>query len=261
MGQVQITPLSSHWEDVFHANLLAALSAISTGHELINHSFVLEPFTDIYDRAIKNPAREFRLEFTELMAQWTLTGQVQVSPEMLALNPNAAKFGTVFTARDGNQLCTAYGPRIVEQIPYVVRELQRDPKSRRACIMMLSSEDRFVAEALAYKETNCEYLCTLGFNFRIRNGALDIAVSMRSNNYATTVCQDVYVFSRLQQKVAELLELPVGRYYHSTVSGHIFPGEEDKAQRILHGYLSAIKAEHGDWLPHFWQHVCRSAGV
>lgn len=236
-----VHPLSHSWEDVYHANLMAAL--LAPGHELINHTFTLAPFFLIDERAIGNPARGFRREFSDVMADWILSGEVEISLEMLELNPNAHKFGTTFPSkRFEDPICTAYGPRLVHQIPYIIRELSRDPSSRRACIMMLSLADNEVAEALAAGDTNCEYLCTYAFNFRIRKGALDMVASMRSNNYTTTVCQDVYVFSRLQEYLAERLGVSVGHYYHSTVSGHIFAGEEEKAVAILKAYYDAHTA-------------------
>lgn len=229
---MKVAALGTSWHHVYHANLMNAM--LAPDGELINHTFELEPNSaDV--RVVDSEARGFRLEFSEAMAQWTLRGSVAPTAEMLAMNPNAAKFGTVFDDGAGG-LCTAYGPRILEQLPYVLAELRRDPSSRRACIMMLGADDRFVAKALGESRTNCEYLCTYGFNFRLRSGALDLAVSMRSNNYTTTVCQDVYVFSRLQEEVARQLGVPIGRYYHSTVSGHVLPHERERAAQILQEY-------------------------
>jgi len=229
---MSVQALSAAWEDVYHANLINA--RLAADMELINHTFKLQPFFHIDERAVTNPVRAFRHEFSRLMADWILSGKVAVSEEMKALNPNAGNFGTMFN----DILCTAYGPRILEQVPFVVRELQRNPDSRRACIMMLGTDDRHVADALHAGTTNCEYMCTYAFNFRVRNGALDMTVSMRSNNYTTTVCQDVYVFARLQEKVADLLQVAVGAYYHHTVSGHIFNGEAPKADAILKAYVT-----------------------
>lgn len=239
----QVTPLSAHWEDVYHANLLNA--RLAPGGELINHTFELAQFRSMDGRAITNPAREFRRDFSDVMARWILSGQVHISDEMIALNPNAAKFNTLFK-REGIEVCTAYGPRLLAQLDFVVGELRRDPNSRRACVMMLGADDRHVAEALGAGSTACEYLCTYAFNFRLRNGMLDLAASMRSNNYTTTVCQDVYVFALLQQEVAARLGVPVGRYYHSTVSGHIFEGEGAKADRILDAYVAQLRDINAD---------------
>lgn len=231
----RITPMSPSWEDVYHANLLEAF--LAPGMELINHTFELPRAWADNERCIQNPARGFRVAFCDVMAEWILSGQVRISDEMRDLNPNAVKFATVLDQEPYGHHVTAYGPRIAQQLNFVVAELTRFPDSRRACIMMLAPSDQLVAEAMANGDTQCEYLCTYAFNFRIRDGLLDMVVSMRSNNYTTTVCQDVYVFHRLQQHVAQMLHLKTGRYYHSTVSGHIVKGEEQRAYDILDLYF------------------------
>lgn len=240
---MNLKPLSVYWEDVYHANLLQAF--IAPEMEAINHTFQLPPRRHANDRTIVNPVRGFRTEFSQVMADWVIGGKVDISPEMLALNPNAAKFATVLDDDKYGYHVTAYGPRVKGQLQFVLNELRRDPNSRRACIMMLSASDQMVAEAMAAGDTKCEYLCTYGFNFRLRCGYLDLNVSMRSNNYTTTVCQDVYVFAELQSHVAKELGVPVGCYYHHAASGHVFKGEEAHAAGILNTYRARYKEAYG----------------
>lgn len=235
---MNLKPLSVHWEDVYHTNLLQAF--LAPDMEVVNHTFQLPPRRHHSDRVVANPVRGFRTEFSQVMADWIIGGKVDISPEMLALNPNAAKFATVLDDAKYGYHVTAYGPRVKGQLQFVLNELRRDPNSRRACIMMLAASDQFVAEAMAAGDTKCEYLCTYGFNFRLRQGALDLNVSMRSNNYTTTVCQDVYVFAELQSHVAKELGVPVGQYYHHAASGHVFKGEEQRAAQILANYRNMI---------------------
>lgn len=240
----QLKPLSISWEDTYHANLMQAF--LAPDMELMNHTFDLGIQWSVDDRSIMNPARGFRREFSQVMADWILDGSVQISEAMLALNPNAAKFATILDHEKYGYHVTAYGPRIRGQVQFVLDELRREPASRRACIMMLASSDQFVAEAMAAEATKCEYLCTYGFNFRLRGGRLDMHTAMRSNNYTTTVCQDVYVFAELQKHIAKALGVPEGHYYHYTTSGHIIKGEEAKAAVILETYrLSAPFV--GEW--------------
>lgn len=244
----QLKPLSISWEDVYHANLMQAF--LAPNMELIHHTFDLGIQWSVDDRCIMNPQRGFRRQFSQVMSDWIIDGKVQVSDAMLALNPNAAKFATVLDDTTYGYHVTAYGPRIKSQIQFVIDELQRSPDSRRACIMMLAPSDQFVAEAMAVGATKCEYLCTYAFNFRLRYGKLDMHVAMRSNNYTTTVCQDVYVFAELQQHVAKLLGVPEGHYYHFTTSGHIVKGEEHRAYEILMAYRATAPFV-GEW-PRDW---------
>lgn len=231
---MNLKPLSASWEDTYHANLMQAF--LAEDMELVHHTFQLGVPWGKDDRSIMNPTRGFRREFSQVMADWILDGKIQVSDEMLALNPNAANFATKLDEEPYGYHVTAYGPRIKGQLPYVLNELTRHPDSRRACIMMLAASDQFVADAMAADATKCEYLCTYGFNFRLRYGRLDMHTAMRSNNYTTTVCQDVYVFAALQFHIAKQLGVPMGNYYHFTTSGHIVKGEEVKAMNILAAY-------------------------
>lgn len=221
------------WTNVYHNNLYNAMFSPDT--ELRNHTFTLI----CGDNQIESELRNFRLTFAKVMADWTLKGGVDITPEMIELNPNAAKFGTRFAGFGGEEIITAYGPRILRQIDYVANELTLDPASRRANIMILSEKDQYVSEALGRGETNCEYICTNGFNFYIRNGELNMSVSMRSNNYLTTVCQDVFVFMELQNHVADMLGLPTGRYEHHAMSGHVLPHERIKAVAILESHFGS----------------------
>lgn len=262
---MNLQPVTQQYDDVYHANLLAAF--LARDGELINHTFELPPGLAT-DRCVNNPVRAFRCKFSELMAQWLLEGGVGVTAAMIEHNPNAAKFGTVLDHDQYGYHVTAYGPRVKVQLQFVLNELRRNPESRRACIMMLASSDQLVAEAMAANATNCEYLCTYAFNFRVRQGSLDLNVSMRSNNYTTTVCQDVYVFSRLQEHVANQLGIPVGRYYHHAASAHVLPGERERAAQILMTYHDAIEHTQGlaAWSPEWdrawttFNTVCRMEG-
>lgn len=242
-----VQPLAPNWQHIYHANLALALLARDT--ELVNHTFYLnEPL----DNLVTNHKRNFRVEFSKLMTDWIISGQTEISDAMLAANPHAKNFDTVFTFGDGMTLTTAYGPRIKEQMKHVIDELTRNPESRQACIMMLTPEDRFVSKAMAEGKTKCEYLCTYGFNFRIRDGRLDMVTSMRSNNYTTTVCQDVFVFTNLQAHIAKKMGLQVGGYYHSAVSGHILPHERGRAIEILKEYFKMYPQAMED---NGWRHV------
>lgn len=239
---MNLKPLTTRYDDVYHASLLAAF--LAPDGELINHTFKLPPGLAEH-RCVSNPARGFRVAFSQLMADWLLEGGISVTPAMIEHNPNAAKFGTVLDHDKYGYHITAYGPRVKSQLQFVLAELRRNPESRRACIMMLASSDQLVAEAMAANATNCEYLCTYAFNFRLRKGKLDLNVSMRSNNYTTTVCQDVFVFSRLQEHVAQELGVCVGDYYHHAASAHVLPGERERAAQILMAYHDTVEHEHG----------------
>lgn len=226
-------PISNRWHDIYHYNLLTALSA--PGQELINHTFMVD---NPLDRSIESTNRNFNEEFSELMFKWTMDGNIIVSDEMIAMNPNAKNYDTVFAPVGAPFNCTAYGPRIREQLPHVLDLLRLTAGStRRANIMILGPQDIHAGIARERGETNCEYPCTLGFNFRVRNDKLDMITSMRSNNYTTTVNQDFFIFTLLQEHIAGELGIQVGNYYHSAQSAHVFESDVERACNILFEYV------------------------
>ncbi len=222
-------PLTDSWHDIYHNNLL---NVYISNLEITNHTFKL---TDPLDNIISSKTRGFKLEFTEKMYEWIKSGGNKVTKEMIELNPTAAKFETWFHGAN-----TAYGPRIDKQWDYAKRELERSPYSRRACIMLLNPHDRRIADALAEKQTRCEYICTFALTFQIRKGGLDLVATMRSNNYTTTVCQDVYIFTQLLRDMAQELGIPIGTYYHSAVSAHILEPEVYRAGCIIQEYITSL---------------------
>lgn len=234
-----LKPISPQWHHIYHHNLLQA--CLAPDRELINHTWSV---ADPLDRSISSNARRFNEEFSRLMFDWTMDGGVIVSPEMLEMNPNAKNYETIFAPEGLPFNCTAYGPRIREQLPHVIELLRMtNGETRRANIMILSPTDIHAGIAREHGTTNCEYPCTLGFNFRIRDSKLDMITSMRSNNYVTTVNQDFFVFTLLQEFIARQLNVAVGNYYHYTQSGHVFDHEAERAFEILSEYIDYTPME------------------
>lgn len=228
-----LQPISQRWHDVYHHNLLLALAA--PNRELINHTWSVP---DPMDRSIVSDQRRFNEEFSRLMFDWTMAGGVIVSDSMLEMNPNAKNYETIFAPEGLPFNCTAYGPRIREQLPHVIELLRMtNGETRRANIMILAPTDIHAGIAREKGTTNCEYPCTLGFNFRIRDGKLDMITSMRSNNYTTTVNQDFFVFTLLQEHIAAQLGVVAGTYYHYTQSGHVFEQDVGRVADILFEYV------------------------
>ncbi len=101
-----------------------------------------------------------------------------------------------------------------DQLDYVIKELNLNPKSRRAYITILDCKDRYNFE----RDTPC----TLGIRFYIVDGNLNMSVFMRSNDLWYGFCNDQYCFSRLQSLVAMRLKIPIGTYFHFADDLHIY---------------------------------------
>ncbi len=100
------------------------------------------------------------------------------------------------------------------QLDYVVNELKRNPKSRRAVLSIYDGKE--------HDQYAKDTPCTLNIVFTIRDNKLCMSVQMRSNDLWFGFCNDQYCFSRLQEMVAEKLGLKVGWYYHFANNLHIY---------------------------------------
>lgn len=218
-----LTMVADNYEEIYIEKLKAIMKRPEE-LEIIQDTFVL---TDPTNNVVHNKARKFNEPFTLAYANWIAAGETDIS-KLHHLNENAKKFDNEYKGR-----FASYGPRFVAQIDHVITELKHNPNSRRACLMILDERDQIIAEGLRKGETHCEYPCTMGLTFFIRDGKLHLQGHMRSNNYVLTVCIDVYLFTTFQQKVAEALGLPLGNYYHSAVSAHVFSHEVPLVRSIL----------------------------
>lgn len=118
----------------------------------------------------------------------------------------------------------AYGPRIGDQLQRVETQLRRDPDTRQAVVNLWSETDRDPS----WKDRPC----TTQFQLMIRDGALDMFVTMRANDLWTGTCYDVFQFGQVQAAMANVLRLPVGTYHHHATSLHIYERDLEKFEAV-----------------------------
>ncbi len=200
--------------------------------EITNLSFEL---TNPYDRIVWNQQRNGNYEFAMKFFLWMLNGSDDYA-YVSGVNPNAANYVDPKKLNAPNQanFSTAYGPRIVRQLPKIVDELLRDPGSRRAVVSILDEGD---LEMLG-TGTKEEYPCIESLTFFIRGNKLHCHCQMRSNNMATTVIYDVFCFTLFQEYLLKILQatmphLEMGTYQHHCTSAHYFDTQEELVNRIL----------------------------
>ncbi len=218
--------VDSSYERIYISKLKLLMQQYeSTGIlESVQDTFCL---TDPTNNVVKNAARKFNLEFALAYAKWIWSGETDIR-KLDKLNANAKKFDNEYKGR-----FASYGPRVVNQVDHVLQELRYNPDSRRACIMILDERDQLIADGLRLGETRCEYPCTMGITFFIREEQLHAQATMRSNNYVLTSCIDVFLFTTFQEWVAEELGLAIGKYYHTAVNAHMFSHEVPLVRSIL----------------------------
>ena len=217
-----------NWNNIYHENLRRLLAAPHT--TVFADTFILE---NPLDHQVEN-RESCDYEVAEVMFNWIMSGSDDIST-MHALPAGKGNRARDFEIEYEGR-CTAYGPRIVDQLPTVLDMLNNYPDTRRACIMILDDWDQEVATALHKHETKCEYPCTMGLTFWLEDGRLNGHTTMRSNNYTSVVCLDVYIFCNLLIRIAGLIGKPVGQYYHHVVNAHILPEQIGRAVGILDTY-------------------------
>lgn len=213
------------YEEIYRNNLSELYGTPS--QEIFGVKFVLD---NALDRVIYNKVRNFDPIGTEHMFQWILSGG-RDSKDIIGLKSNAESFPTIYQGWS-----SAYGPRIVSQLAHVTEELGHDPKSRRACIMVLDSKDTLIAYGKRKGETNIEYPCAVSATYFIRDNALHSYTVMRSNNFVTTINIDVFLFTRLQEVIANRMGYQLGSYGHFAVNAHILEKDRQFAKEILKEY-------------------------
>lgn len=174
---------------------------------LFNQGFTI---TNPVDNKINTTWRKWKEDYAEYEWQWYLSG-----------NPNAdeiskkAKIWSNMQDEAGN-VRSNYGWQWnrENQLEKVINKLKKDPFTRQAVISIYDGKEQWTY----YKDTPC----TLSISFFIFNSELHMNVHMRSNDLIFGFCNDQYCFSKLQQLIAEELDMKVGNYHHSVVNFHIY---------------------------------------
>lgn len=108
------------------------------------------------------------------------------------------------------------GMRMAHQAHLVVERLKADPDSRQALIVLWRPELDLDHSGMH------DYPCTVMLMFLLREGKLQLHVTMRSNDVWWGLAYDAFQFTQLQLTVANALGVPFGSYFHHAVSLHAY---------------------------------------
>lgn len=138
--------------------------------------------------------------------------------------PNVARFTSKPKSPDlPDNFNTFYGPRIVAQLPTIIKELQANPDSRRAVISILTAQDLELLD----KDETLEFPCCDSATLSIRDGKLNLHLHMRSQNMGQVIKLDMYLWGRFQTFLAKELGVELGFFMSSIVSAHVFTKDEE----------------------------------
>jgi thymidylate synthase len=132
-------------------------------------------------------------------------------------------------SEDGLTVYGGYGPRLFkqrghDQIANVLAKLRDRPATRKAVVQLFNAED--------LSEPHNEIPCTTTLQFLVRENALEMIVTMRSNDAYKGLPHDVFCFTMLQEILARSLGCDVASYRHFAGSMHLYEdaceGENDR---------------------------------
>lgn len=132
-----------------------------------------------------------------------------------------------FEVERGNWAYT-YHSRIVDQIPFIISELQRNPYSRRAVIDVRDWRKDI---------SNNEPACLQHIQYFIRDNKLHCYVLFRSNDACKATFMNAFALIMLQKRIADELGVSMGSYTHRANSFHCYEADYG----LLSGYVTRIE--------------------
>ncbi|WVW37088.1 thymidylate synthase [Klebsiella phage MY02] len=187
---------------------------------------ILDPTTFMFTDARIN---RISYEYAEAFWKFMISGGTDAA-EAFKEYPNVAKFidkpkSDVLPANFN----TFYGPRIVAQLPALLKELKEKTNSRRVVFQILQEQD----QALLDSDESLEYPCTDSITYYIRDGKLYAHTHMRSQNCAVVMQLDFYLQGKLMQYIADKCGVQLGTYSHTMVSAHVFERDFDYVRGFI----------------------------
>lgn len=185
-------------------------------NEIPGYSYTVEDITT-YEFPNESIGR-LDYNYANLFYEWMIGGCTDNST-ILEQYPNTAKFMEKPKSEDlPANFNTFYGPRILEQLPSIKKELTENPTTRRAVISILEKTDLQLLD----KDESLEFPCCDSATFFIRDGKLSVHLHMRSQNMGQVLKLDMYLWARFTIELANELNLKPGIFTSSVVSAHVF---------------------------------------
>lgn len=187
----------------------------------------LQSRIDMTEPVVTVRERKMGYRFMCAEAYWILTGDNRVET-ITPYSRLVSRFSD-----DGYRFQGAYGPKITEQIKYVVDALYEDNDSRQAVINIWREMPR----------NSRDIPCTLSLQFLIRKKMdgykyLNCLATMRSSDLWLGWVYDVFNFSMVSAYICLMLrkwmpDLQLGYLILTAGSQHIYDREMDRAKRCM----------------------------
>lgn len=210
-------------------------------HELTGVAFQLDPTRCV----LLNPRRCISPAYASAELLWYL-GRSDDVGWLTPYAPQYAQFGDTRRRAYG-----AYGYRLERNIGITTGQHdERDQLDLAFCILQTRPITRqcwvslWRPYDLAMGESTKDLPCTIGWQFLVRDNALNMVAYMRSNDAWLGTPYDVYTFCSIQKLLAGDLGLKVGTYHHHVGSFHLYDKNFGAAKEaaIAHNNCKYINA-------------------
>ena len=179
--------------------------------ELLGRSVVV----DMAKPIVSNKARRIGYNFMLAEAAWIILGKNDVK----SIAPFSAKIS--YFSDDGIYFQGAYGPQIVQQLPYIISCFKKDLFTRQAVISIWKPSP----------PDSKDIPCTITCQFMVRANLLHAFVNMRSSDCWLGVPYDWFNFSMLAKYVTLILNETIGStvdlgfLHFNAASQHIYTSD------------------------------------
>lgn len=193
--------------------------------------------TDPTQRVLQNTVRNANHAFHISESMWMLNGEYDGKKLDAYIHDFSSRFGEA----DG-RIHDAYGYRWFHQFGFsqvqaAVNILQGDLHSRQALISMWDP----MCDLEAKTKTRP---CNLQLLFRVNQGKLDMTVTNRSNDLIWgALGANIVHMTILQEVMAALIGIPLGRYYVMSNNLHMYKIHQDMAEESLSFRATDIRVE------------------
>ena len=121
----------------------------------------------------------------------------------------------------------------IDQIQYVIDEIQRNPNSRRLVVSAWEP-----GNAATSKLPPCHYT----FVFNVNDGKLNCHLTQRSGDIALGIPFNLAAYALLTQIIAQQVGLKLGEFAHTIIDAHIYVAAE-RSETESYDHLSGLKEQ------------------
>lgn len=176
---------------------------------LYNRGFLIE---NPLERVITTPWRKFSTKYAEKEYEWYLSGDRSVE--------EIKKYAKIWDKmHNGDNIVNSnYGWQWMRenQLDKCIEQLKKSKDTRQAWFTIFDGKEKDMYEF----DTPCTL--SVGFDIKPHINKLDMTVLMRSNDLVFGFCNDQYCWTKLQETIANELNIPIGSYYHFAHDLHIY---------------------------------------